>query len=42
MGYSVFGYEYRPEIKIYVPAEAVDAYKQAEYWSEYADNIFAE
>lgn len=27
---------------IYVPAEAVDAYKQAEYWSEYADNIFAE
>lgn len=42
LGYSVFGYEYRPEIKIYVPAEAVDAYKQAEYWSEYADNIFAE
>ena len=26
---------------IYVPAESVDAYKTAEYWSEYADRILA-
>lgn len=31
-----------PNRKILVPAEAVDDYKEAEYWSEYADNIFAE
>ena len=28
--------------KIYVPAESVDAYKNAEYWSDYADDIFAD
>ena len=31
-----------PERKIYVPAGSVDAYKSAEYWSDYADAIFAE
>ena len=25
--------------KIYVPMESVDAYKSAEWWSEYADAI---
>ena len=28
--------------KIYVPAGSVDAYKAKEYWSDYADYIFAE
>ena len=27
--------------KIYVPAESVDAYKSAEFWSDYADDIVA-
>ena len=26
-------------LKIYVPRNSVDAYKSAEYWSDYAANI---
>ena len=29
-------------LKIYVPSGSLDAYKKAEGWKEYADNIFAE
>lgn len=28
------------ERKIYVPAESVEAYKSAQYWSDYADSIY--
>lgn len=28
-------------VGIYVPAESVSAYKEAEYWSDYADKIFS-
>lgn len=31
----------RGRFPIYVPAESVDAYKAAQYWSEFADNIQA-
>lgn len=31
----------RTEVEIYVPAEAVDTYKENESWSEFADRIFA-
>ena len=27
-------------VKIFVPAESVEAYKAADGWSKYADNIF--
>ena len=37
-GSSVF-YGHKSGRKIYVPAESVEAYKAAEYWSEYAENI---
>ena len=37
-GYGVF-YENADDRKIYVPMESVDAYKSAEGWSEYADDI---
>ena len=29
-------------LKIYVPSESVDIYKDAEYWSDYADCIYAD
>lgn len=29
-------------LKIYVPSESVDIYKDAQYWSDYADCIFAD
>ena len=38
LGRSVF-YENKSGRKIYVPAESVEAYKAAENWSEYADDI---
>ena len=40
-GSSMF-YGNAPDRKIYVPAGSVDAYKAKEYWSDYADYIFAE
>ena len=33
--------EVSPNCSIYVPAESVDVYKSAQYWSEYADRIYA-
>ena len=36
--WDMFSYN-APERKIYVPTESVDAYKAAEYWSDYADYI---
>ena len=32
---------HRSDVKIYVPAESLEAYKTAELWSVYADHIFA-
>lgn len=39
-GDNVFG-SVRDTLNIYVPADSVDAYKAAEYWSRYADRIQA-
>lgn len=39
LGYQSFGYEVPSELKIYVPNEAVEAYKSAEGWSEVASLI---
>ena len=37
---SLYMFDLNPEDrKIYVPMESVEAYKSAEYWSEYADSI---
>ena len=33
--------DWDPDFKIYVPATSVEEYKQAAYWSDYADKIFA-
>lgn len=41
IGYRVFR-KNADDRKIYVPAEAVEDYKEAEGWNEYADYIFAE
>ena len=41
-GGSDMFYKNASDRKIYVPAGSVDAYKSAEYWSEYKDYIFAE
>lgn len=38
MGYDVF-YNNASDWKIYVPSASVEAYKSAEYWSDYADYI---
>ena len=40
-GYDMFSYNASGR-KIYVPTEAVEAYKSASYWSDYADRIVAE
>ena len=37
-GYYMFDYNASGR-KIYVPMESVEAYKSAEYWSEYASDI---
>ena len=34
-------FDYTNDCPIYVPAQSVDAYKAAEYWSTYADRIMA-
>ncbi len=39
LGYQPFGYELSSGLKIYVPNEAVEAYKSAEGWSEVASLI---
>lgn len=39
--YSEWRAFYKTTCPIYVPAESVDAYKTAQYWSEYADRIQA-
>ena len=39
MGYNENDYYEPIGCTIYVPTESVDAYKAAEYWSEYADYI---
>ena len=38
-GNSDMFYQYTSDCKIYVPTASVDAYKAAEYWSDYADYI---
>ena len=38
-GNSDMFYNYVPDRKIYVPRASVDAYKAAEYWRDYADDI---
>ncbi len=38
-GYSMFDNN-TSERKIYVPAESLEAYKSAQYWSDYADSIY--
>ena len=38
---NIFGYGYsNSSLKIYVPAQSVNAYKTAQGWSQYADKIF--
>ena len=38
--FSYYDIGYKPiGCKIYVPSNSVEAYKSAEYWSDYADYI---
>lgn len=39
MGKNYWGFRLGYDVKIYVPSSAVETYKTAEGWKEYADNI---
>ncbi len=40
-GENIFSTDIRPDLKIYVPAASLNAYKNAEGWMNYADYIFS-